>query len=231
MKRLGLIGGISPESTEIYCRLLNAAARRRLGGDHSLRFIVNFLDYGEIIALYHARNWPVFTERFIDAAKELRRAGAEAIMIGSNTSHLTADAVGEASGLPVIHLQDALARAMTKAGSRRPILLGTPVVMSGPFYRPALAKRYDGEPVIPTEAEQAAIERIILDELCRGVVTDKSRHALLDITANHPETDGVILGCTELSMILSASDCVLPVFDTTALHAAAGAAFAFGEAA
>lgn len=230
MKRLGLIGGVSPESTEIYCRLLNAEARRRLGGDHSARFFVNFLDYGEIIALYHARDWPRFIDRFIAAGLELKRAGAEALMIGSNTSHLAADAVAEAVELPVIHLQDALAGAMKKAGVERPILLGTPVVMAGPFYRPALAERYDGEPVTPTAAEQDEIERIILDELCRGVVTEASRRALLAIVARHAETDGIILGCTELSMILSQKDSALPVFDTTALHAAAGAAFAFGEA-
>jgi aspartate racemase len=231
VKRLGLIGGISPESTEIYCRLLNAEARRRLGGDHSARFFVNFLDYGEIIALYHARDWPRFIDRIIAAGFELKSAGAEALMIGSNTSHLAADAAAEAVGLPVIHLLDALAAAMKKAGVKRPILLGTPVVMSGPFYRPALARRYSGEAVIPTDKEQAEIGRIILDELCRGVVTDASRRTLLDIVANHPVADGIILGCTELSMILSEEDCAPPLFDTTALHAAAGAAFGFGEAA
>lgn len=228
MKRLGLIGGVSPESTEIYVRLLNKAARDRLGGEHSANFIVWYMDYGRIIALYHDRDWTTFKAEFIKAGEALKRAGADALMIGSNTSHLAADALAEATGMRVIHLQDALAVAMTAAKSARPLLLGTPVVMSGEFYRPALAARYDGEPVIPTAEEQSGIERIILDELCLGVVNDRSRRTLLDIIAAHPDADGVILGCTELSMIFAQDDCALPVFDTTALHAAAGTAFAFG---
>jgi aspartate racemase len=229
MKRLGLIGGISPESTEIYVRLLNNAARQRLGGEHSANFICWYLDYAVMIGLYRKRDWPRFIDEVVAAGEGLKRAGADALMIGSNTTHLAADALAEATGLPVIHLQDALAAAMKAAKSRRPLLMGTPVVMSGEFYGPALAARYDGAPVIPDAGEQRDIERIILEELCFGVVNDRSRAALLDIVAAHPDCDGVILGCTELSMILAQDHCDIPVFDTTALHAAAGTAFAFGE--
>lgn len=227
MKRIGLIGGISPESTEIYVRLFNRAARARLGGEHSANFIVWYMDYGRVIGLYHERDWTRFRVEFAKAGEALQRAGADAIMIGSNTSHLAADAVAEATRLPVIHLQDALAAAMTNAGSRAPLLLGTPVVMTGEFYLASLAKRFAGAPVIPSEAERRDIARIIFEELCHGVVLDASRARLQDIVRNHPEADGVILGCTELSMILKEGDCAAPVFDTTALHAAAGTKFAF----
>lgn len=229
MKLLGLIGGVSPESTEVYVRLFNRAARARLGGEHSANFIVWHLDYGVMIELYHRGDWKGYANEIVKAGQALKRAGAAGLMIGSNTSHVAAEALGRATGLPVIHVLDALGKAMTKAGAKRPLLLGTPAVMAGEFYRPALAARYDGEPVIPTAEEQREIGRIILDELCHGVVTDASRHALQAVIAAHPEADAVILGCTELCLILSQQNCALPAFDTTALHAEAAMAFAFGE--
>lgn len=229
MKRIGLIGGVSPESTEVYVRLFNRAARARLGGEHSANFIVWHLDYGVMIRHYHSHDWPRFIDEIVKAGEGLKRAGADALMIGSNTTHVAADALAEATGMRVIHLLDALGQAMNKAGARRPLLFGTPVVMSGEYYRPALAARYDGDPVIPTADDQREIGRIILDELCHGIVTDHSRRILLDIVEAHSEADSVILGCTELCLILSQDMTALDVFDTTALHAAAGMAVAFGE--
>jgi aspartate racemase len=229
VKRLGLIGGVSPESTEIYCRLLNRHARTRLGGEHSANFIVWHLDYGVMIELYRAGAWALYADEIAKAGEGLKRAGAEALMICSNTSHLAADRLASVTELPVIHVVDALARAMTKAQVRTPLLLGTPVTMSGDYYLPALRRRFAGEPAVPTTAEQREVGRIILDELCLGVVADSSRRALIDIVRAHPEADAVILGCTELSLILCKDHIAAPVFDTTALHAAAGAAFAFGE--
>ncbi len=229
MKLIGLIGGVSPESTEIYVRLFNCAARARMGGEHSANFIVWHLDYGVMIELYHRGDWKGYADEIVKAGEALKRAGADALMIGSNTSHVAAESLGDATGLPVIHVQDALSRAMKAAGARRPLLLGTPAVMAGEFYRPALAARYDGEPVVPGTEEQREIGRIIFDELCHGNVRDQSHGTLQDIVKAHPEADGVILGCTELSMILSQRHTSLLVFDTTALHAAAGMAFAFGD--
>ena len=229
MKRIGLIGGVSPESTEVYVRLFNRAARARLGGEHSANFIVWHLDYGVMIELYHRSDWNAYADEIAKAGAALKSAGADALMIGSNTSHVAAEALGRATGLRVIHVLDALSRAMISAGVKRPLLLGTPAVMSGAFYRPALASRYSGEPVIPTADEQREIGRIIFDELCLGVVTEASRRSLLAIVKAHPEADAVILGCTELCLILSQEMMSLPVVDTTALHAEAGMAFAFGE--
>lgn len=229
MKRIGLIGGVSPESTEIYVRLFNKAARARLGGEHSANFVVWHLDYGVMIDLYHRGDWKAYASEIAKAGEALKRAGVDALMIGSNTSHVAAEALGHATGLPVIHVLDALTAAMTKSGAQRPLLLGTPVVMGGDFYRPALKRRFDGEPIVPTADEQREIGRVILDELCHGVVTEDSRRALQNIIGAHPDADGVILGCTELCLILSEDDLALPVFDTTALHAEAGMAFAFDE--
>jgi aspartate racemase len=226
MKLLGLIGGVSPESTVIYYRLLNQAARARLGGEHSANIVLYTLDYGTMIRHYDAGDWPSFIAEVVKGAKHLAAAGVEALVISSNTTHVAAEAAQEATGLPLIHMLDALTDAMNHAGAKKPLLLGTPVVMGGDHYLPALAQRYNGEVLVPTTEEQAEIGRIILDELVKGEVREASRAALLAIIDRHG-ADGVILGCTELCMILSQEHVVLPVFDTTALHAAAVSAYAF----
>lgn len=228
MKLLGLIGGVSPEATMIYYRLLTNAARARLGPLHSAKLMVYALDYGVMIEHYDNRDWDAFIAEVVKAAKHLEAAGAEALIICSNTTHVAADAVREAVNVPLIHMLDVLADEMKTAGARRPLLLGTPVVMGEAHYRNELAKRYDGEVLVPTDNEQEAIGRIILDELVLGNVLDASREELLAIVARHG-ADGVILGCTELCMILSQEHCDIPVFDTTGLHAAAAARFIFEE--
>ena len=226
MKMLGLIGGVSPESTVIYYRLLNDAARTHLGGEHSANTILYALDYGVMIKHYTNKDWEAYAGEVARGAKHLKAAGVDALAIASNTSHIGAVAAGEATGLPVIHVMDALVDAMEAAGVKRPLLFGTPFVMAGSFYRPELSTRFDGEALAPNADEQDTIGRIILDELVNGVVKDTSREELKQIVANH-DCDGVILGCTELCMILTQDDFDLPVFDTTGLHAAAVSAFAF----
>ena len=231
MKRIGLIGGVSPESTVIYYRLLNAAARARLGGEHSANILLYTLDYGVMVHHYNVGDWPAFIGEVVKGAECLGAAGVDALAITSNTTHIAADAVAEATGLPVIHLLDALTDAMNKKGVRKPLLMGTPVVMSGDHYLSALRERYDGAPIVPNDLEQNEIGRIILDELVNGVVKDASRDSLLSMIAHHKEAgaDGLILGCTELCMILSQKHSELPVFDTTALHAAMVSDYAFGD--
>ena len=220
MKLVGLIGGVSPESTVVYYRLLNEAARRAYGGDHSAKLLFYTLDYGVMIEQYHKDDWPGFIAEAVKAGEHLKRAGAQALAITSNTTHVAADAVAEATGLPLIHMLDVLANAMKAKEVTRPMLLGTPFVMSGDFYRAALGERYDGQIVTPNKQEQSEVGRIILDELVNGDVKPQSRQTLLDIIAAH-ECDGVILGCTELCLILSQAHSELAVFDTTALHAEA----------
>lgn len=229
MRMLGLIGGVSPEATAIYYRLLNEAARARLGPLHSANILLYALDYGKMIRHYDNADWTAFNSEVAEGARRLAGGGAEALVICSNTTHIGADAAAEASGLPVIHMLDVLAGAMKERAVVKPLLFGTPVVMSGDYYRAALARRYDGDVRVPSKEEQEIVGRIILDELVVGKVDEASRRELLDIVAQH-DVDGVILGCTELCMILSQDHCDLPVFDTTALHAAAASAYAFGEA-
>ncbi len=228
MKFVGLIGGVSPESTVIYYRLLNDSARARLGGEHSANILLYTLDYGIMIKHYGARDWPAYIAEVVKGAEYLKAAGADALVICSNTTHVGADAATQATGLPVIHVLDVLTGALNKAGSKKPLLFGTPVVMGGDYYRAALAERYDGDVLAPTSEEQDEIGRIILDELVNGVVEDGSRKTMLEIISRH-DCDSVILGCTELCMILSQEHLDLPVMDTTGLHAAAVSAYAFGE--
>lgn len=225
MKLLGLIGGVSPQSTAIYYRLLNDAARAHLGGAHSARILLYALDFGVMVRLYDDADWAGYEAEVVKGGMALAAGGAEALVICSNTSHLAAASVAAKTGLPLIHIVDVLAGALKSRGVRRPLLLGTPAVMSGVYYMKALADRYDGETLVPAEADKAEVGRIIFEELANGVVSPVSRDALLAMIAKH-DCDGVILGCTELSMILSQDDLDTPVFDTTALHAAAASAFA-----
>jgi len=232
MKLLGLIGGMSPASTEVYYRLLNKHARDRLGGEHSARLLIFTLDYGVMIDIYQNADWRGYAEGVADAAEHLAAGGAEALVICSNTTHVGADLAHERTRLPVIHVLDVLSRAMNAEGALRPLLLGTPFVMSGDFYLPLLRKRFSGAVATPNETEQASVGRIILDELVNGQVRQASRRELLAMIARHEKAgvDSVILGCTELCLILSEEHCDLPVFDTTALHAQAACRYAFGEA-
>ena len=223
MSLIGLIGGVSPEATKIYYDLLNAHAREHRGGQHSAKLLYYMLDYGVMFGHYQAEDWDAFNAEVISGAKSLKAGGAEAIAITSGTTHVAADAVADATGLPVIHMLDSLTDELTAKSINRPVLTGTPWVMSGAFFAPALAARYSGAPIIPSEDERAMIGRIIFDELVEGIVKDRSRAELQEMVARYQSegADGVILGCTELCMILNEGDCEVPVLSTTHIHAAA----------
>ena len=230
MKRIGLVGGVSPQSTAIYYDLLNKAANERYGGDHSAEILVYSLDFGHMVDLYTSNEWTLFSQRIVDAAKALDAAGCDVMAIASNTCNLAGDLVAqniEAEFLPLI---DPLCAAMAGRGVFKPLLLGTPFVMEGPFYRPTLRDKFQTETVIPNDDEREIVRRVIFDELVNGVVKDTSRQAYLDIIHHYQaETDGVILGCTEIGMLIEQSDTHVPVFDTTAIHAAAIARAAFKQ--
>jgi len=228
MKMLGLIGGISPESTAIYYRLLNEQAQKRLGGQHSANILLYAVDYGVVYEQYQRGDWDGYAGEVVKGAEHLKAAGADFLAIASNTSHIGAAPSAAATGLPVLHVLDVLVDAMDARGSTRPLLLGTPFVMAGEFYRAELSKRFSGEALVPDAAEQKAVGRIIFDELVNGDVLDSSREELKRMVARQ-DCDGVILGCTELCMILSQDDVEIPVFDTTGLHAAALSAHMFEE--
>ena len=220
---IGLIGGVSPEATKIYYDLLNASARAHLGGQHSANVLFYMLDFGVMRHHYDRLDWAAFKAEVVKGAQALKAGGAEAIAITSGTTHLAAEAVADETGLPVIHMQDSLAAALVAGGCKRPLLTGTPWVMSGEFFASSLAKRFSGVPIIPNEDDREMIGHVIFTELVEGIVTDASRAKMTDMVQRYADqgADGVILGCTELCMILSDEHCDIPVYSTTHIHAEA----------
>ena len=228
MKTLGLIGGMSWESTQLYYRLLNRMARERLGGQHSAALILWSEDFAPIVRMQAEGRWDEATAVLVHAARQLEAAGAEALLICANTMHRMAGEVQAAVSIPLIHVADAAAAAIKAAGSERPLLLATRYTMEQDFYRDRLATN-GVEALIPPEEDRLALQAIIYDELIQGIVDPASKAALLAMiqTARREQgVDSVVLACTELGLLLGPDDVDLPVLDTTAIHAEAGMAFA-----
>ncbi|MGW3295390.1 aspartate/glutamate racemase family protein [Streptomyces xiamenensis] len=219
MKVIGLIGGMSWESTAEYYRLLNASTRDRLGGLHSARCVLYSVDFAEIEQLQVQGRWEEAGEILADAARALERAGAEMVLICTNTMHKVADQVAAAVSVPLLHLADATAVAVRAAGVRTVGLLGTAFTMEQDFYRGRL-EAGGLEVRVPSADERAAVHRIIYEELCLGVVRDASREEFQRVIGRLVErgAEGVILGCTEIELLIGERDSPVPVFPTARLH-------------
>ncbi len=229
MKTLGLIGGMSWESTALYYRLLNEMTRERMGGLHSAELLLWSFDFAEIETLQAAGDWDTATERMVDAAQRLADGGAAALVICTNTMHMMAPAIEDAVEIPLLHIADATANAVKASPSRRPALLATRYTMEQDFYTGRLRDPHGLEPVVPGDTGRDLVHRVIYEELCQGVVREESKQAylgLLDDMRTADGIDGVVLGCTEVGLLIGAGDTDLPVFDTTAIHAAAAIDFA-----
>jgi len=228
LKTLGLIGGMSWESTALYYQLLNRMAREALGGQHSAKLILWSVDFAPIAALQAAGLWDEATVIMVDAARRLEAAGAEAVLICANTMHRMAGDVAAAISVPLIHAGDATASAVKRAGVKKPLLLATRYTMEQSFYRDRL-QRGGVEVVIPAEPDRTRLHAIIFDELVQGRFKLTSKDAVIDMAASAARgegADGVILGCTELALLVKAEDLPLPSFDTTEIHARAAMDFA-----
>ncbi|RUX25791.1 aspartate/glutamate racemase family protein [Mesorhizobium sp. M2A.F.Ca.ET.042.01.1.1] len=229
MKTLGLIGGMSWESTAIYYRLLNEIVRERLGGLHSAKLLLWSFDFAEIAERQHAGDWEGAGALLVEAARRLEAGGAEGLVICTNTMHKLADAVQAAISIPLIHIADATGRAVVEAGVKRPALLATRFTMEQDFYKGRLAEKYGLEPVVPNQAGRDMAHKVIYDELCLGIVKGESKSAYLDEVGRmrrNDRVDGVIMGCTEITMLIGQGDFDIPVFDTTRIHAEAAVDFA-----
>ena len=229
MKTLGLLGGMSWESTATYYQLLNRMTRERLGGSHSAPLILWSVDFEPITRMQAEGRWDEAQVILVDAARRLEQAGAEALMICANTMHRMADQVQAAIAIPLIHIADATATAVKAAGVRRPVLLGTRYTMEEAFYRDRLTS-LGVEVAIPGEVDRARLQRMIYEELVRGIINPQSKFALLQIVGveRAAGADGVILGCTELDLLVGEGDIYIPTFNSTELHARAGLEFALG---
>ncbi|MFJ9808750.1 aspartate/glutamate racemase family protein [Streptomyces sp. NPDC101158] len=229
MKVIGLIGGMSWESTAVYYRLLNEGVRDRLGGLHSAKCLVYSVDFADIERLQAAGRWDEAGEVLAAAARSLEAAGAELLLICTNTMHKVADRVSAAVDVPLLHLADATATAVRGAGLSRVGLLGTAFTMEQDFYRDRLAA-HGLDVLVPHADDRALVHRVIYDELCLGVIREESRtayRAVIDrLVASGAE--GVILGCTEIELLVAPEHSPVPVFATTRLHAEAAVAASLG---
>lgn len=230
METIGLIGGMSWESSAEYYRILNEEAKRQLGGLHSAKCILYSLDFEEIEALQAQGNWQEAGEVLGAAAASLERAGADFIVICTNTMHKAAGAVEQNIGIPLLHIGDATAVKVKSAGIRKIGLLGTRYTMEMDFYKSRL-EAHGLEVVIPEEGERQEINRVIFEELCLGEIRETSKAFYLNVISKLEKSgaEGVILGCTEIGLLVKAEDTDALLFDTTAIHALAAMEKALGK--
>lgn len=230
MKTIGLLGGMSWESTLEYYRILNDTVKERLGGLHSARCLLYSVEFGEMAGWMASAEWHKVEAVLIDAAKKLKLGGADFIVICTNTMHKMAEAVSRESGLELLHIADATAEALKAGKVDKAILLGTKPTMEQDFYRAKLAGHGIGV-LIPSDAERDELHRIIFEELCRGEIKESSREYGQKVTdrLSAEGAGGVILGCTELGLLFRQEDNTLPLFDTALIHARAAALKALAE--
>jgi aspartate racemase len=231
MKTIGLLGGMSWESTQVYYRLINQGVRQRLGGLHSAPLVLHSLDFEEVESLQAADDWQTLESVLVEAARGLERAGADCMLIVSNTMHRLAEPISAAIDIPLLHVVDVTAEALQRDNLERIGLLGTRVTMSQAFWRDRLETEFGIPVAVPSDEEQEVINRIIFEELCHGVIRDDSRRRFLQIIARLSVggAGGVVLGCTEIGMLVGPDDIPVPLYDTTPLHAAAAVRFAVGS--
>ena len=222
MKTIGLIGGMSWESTAEYYRIMNTAVKERLGGLHSARCLIHSVEFGELAGWLAQNEWDKIEAALVAAARGLETAGADFLLIATNTMHQVAGPVAASVGVPLLHIAETAAEALLAAGLKKVGLLGTRPTMEMDFYRDILAAR-GLEVLIPEAGERAEMHRIIFEELCRGLLSDESRRkglAMMDRLAGRG-AEGLILGCTELGLLFRPEDAGMPLFDTALIHALA----------
>lgn len=220
MRTIGLLGGMSAESTTLYYQAMNRLVRERLGGLHSADLLLWSIDFAPMAEWQAAGEWERAGEYLAAGAKRLEGAGAQAILICANTMHIVADQVQAAVGVPLIHIADATATAVKAQGCSRPLLLATRFTMEKAFYRDRLGS-HGVQAIVPDQADRDRLHAIIYDELCQGVITAASKAEVLAMIAKATQADCVIFGCTEIGLLLAPEDLDLPVIDTALVHAEA----------
>ena len=232
MKTMGLIGGMSWESSLEYYRIVNQMVRGRLGGQHSAKLLMYSVDFAEIEAFMTAGKWDAAAAVLGDAALRLEKAGADFFLICTNTLHKVAHQVTAAVNIPLLHIADVTAKAVLEAGVKTAGLLGTRFTMEDPFLKDRLTQEYGIQVLVPEKKDRDEMHRIIFDELCLGKIEETSRQACISMIRDLEirGAGGVILGCTEIPMLVAEKDAAIPLFDTTAIHAGAAVDLALEEA-
>lgn len=228
LKTIGLLGGMSSESTVPYYQTINRTVNERLGGHHSARLVLYNVDFDPIVQALNDGRWDEILSALETATGALEAAGAEGLVICTNTIHAVAPELASRIGIPLLHIVDPTADAIQAAGIRTVGLLGTRFTMEQPFFRERLADRHGIETIIPDGSDRDVLHRVIFDELCHGIIRDESRHAYQRVIGDLGErgAEGVILGCTEIAMLIGPEDVAVPTFDTTELHARSAACWA-----
>lgn len=231
MKTIGLIGGMSWESSIEYYRIINETVKAKLGGLHSAKSIMYSVDFAEIEALQQQGKWQDAAQLLAGAAKGLESGGADFVVICTNTMHKVADDIQAHIHNPILHIADATARRIQDSGIRKIGLLGTRFTMEDTFYKDRLAKKYGLDVVTPGPQEREIVHRVIYDELVIGEIRHESRKQYVDIIERlvRNGAEGIILGCTEIGLLVQAKDCRAPLFDTARIHAEAAVDFALSE--
>lgn len=228
MKTIGLIGGMSWESSIEYYRIINQSVREKLGGVHSAKCVMVSVDFAEIERLQHQGKWEDTREILIESAKSLEKSGSDFIVLCTNTMHKVAEDIQTHIGIPLLHIADATAQRVIESGIRKVALLGTRFTMEENFYKGRLMRKYNLDVLIPDPEEREIIHNVIYHELVVGKIQPQSRDQYLEIIMRMigEGAEGIILGCTEIGLLVKQSDCPVPVFDTTRIHAEAAVAFA-----
>ena len=229
MKTLGIIGGMSPESTVLYYQIINREVNRRLGGNNSANIVMHSVNFAEIVALQAQGNWQQAGVLLADSAQKLAQMGAEGLVLATNTMHKVADVIQAAVEIPLLHVVDATAAAIHAQGLDKVGLLGTRFTMSDGFYTQRM-RELGIATVLPNEAQQAEIHRVIFEELCCNRFTDTAKRYYQQVVGDLQAqgAQGVILGCTEIGLLLQAQDCALPVWDSAVIHALAAVEWILG---
>jgi aspartate racemase len=221
MKTIGLIGGMSWESSAVYYSIINRKVREILGGFHCAKSIMVTVEFAEIQRLQHTEDWKALDEIMLKAAKQLEAAGADFVVLCTNTMHLCSPAIVKNISIPFLHIAEATGMKIVEMGLKKVALLGTKFTMEKDFYKTYILEQFGIEVIIPAEDEREIIHNTIYNELVQGVIKDDSRLKFQQIIGNLEKrgAEGVILGCTEIPSLISKSDVSIPVFDTTAIHA------------
>ena len=222
MKTIGLIGGMSWESTQSYYQLLNQGIKNKLGGLHSAKIVLVSLDFAEIAVLQQQQDWPQMAEILIKAAKQVEAAGADYLLICTNTMHKLAEQVQAAVAIPLLHIADAVGENLIQHNFKKVALLGTQFTMEQDFYKQRLADKFAIDVLIPDAQGRETVHRVIYDELCKGIISPESKAEYLTIIDDLTQqgAEAIILGCTEIALLVQQSDTSIPLLDSTALHCA-----------
>ncbi|MCA0935993.1 aspartate/glutamate racemase family protein [Vibrio alginolyticus] len=231
MKTIGMLGGMSWESTASYYKALNEGVKSQLGGLHSAKICLYSVDFDEIEKLQHQGNWSETALILAEAAKSVERGGADFLMICTNTMHKVVPEIESQISIPILHIADATAKILVRDGVTKVGLLGTRFTMEQDFYKGRITEKFGIEVIVPDTDEQTVVHDIIYKELCLGQINSDSRERYLEIIANlHAQgAQAVILGCTEIALLVKQSDTTVPLYDTTQIHAAHGVEWALGQ--